>query len=245
MQHESITPYRDGAAKKKQVESMFDRIAYRYDLLNRILSVGIDTRWRRKAIRQALKNKPGLVLDIATGTGDMAILLARFSPDSQIIGLDLSAGMLEIAREKVAKRKLTGQIHFRQGDSENLPFADNTFDTITVAFGVRNFENTLQGLLECYRVLKPDGQITVLEFSQPVITPVKQLYFLYFKYVLPFVGRITSRDSKAYTYLFESSQVFPAGTEFVKILNEAGFISTFYQPLTLGICALYSGRKQL
>ncbi len=243
MQHENVTPYEDGGAKKKQVESMFDRIAYRYDLLNRLLSGGIDTQWRRKAVRHALKNKPVHALDLATGTGDMAILLARFAPQCKIVGLDLSGNMLEIARAKIQKRNLTDRVTFQQGDSENLPFNDNTFDAVTVAFGVRNFENTLRSLEECNRVLKPNGQITILEFSKPSTSPFKQLYFLYFKYVLPFIGRITSRDSKAYKYLFESSQVFPAGTEFVKILEEAGFTSIIYKSLTLGICALYSGRK--
>jgi demethylmenaquinone methyltransferase/2-methoxy-6-polyprenyl-1,4-benzoquinol methylase len=243
MQHENVTPYKDGDAKKRQVQSMFDRIAHRYDLLNRLLSAGIDTQWRRKAIQQAMACEPHLALDLATGTGDMAILLARRAPDCKIIGLDLSANMLEIAGQKIEKRGLDQQITFQQGDSENMPFDDNTFDVITVAFGVRNFENTLKGLEECYRVLKPSGQLTVLEFSQPTVTPFRQLYFLYFKYVLPFVGKITSRDSKAYKYLFESSQVFPAGMEFVKILERAGFNTTNYQSLTLGICALYSGKK--
>lgn len=243
MKHESVTPYKDGDGKKKQVESMFDRIAHRYDLLNRVLSLGIDTQWRRKAIRQALMSSPQRALDIATGTGDMAILLARKAPDCEITGLDISARMLDIAREKIAKRGLSGQVEFKQGDSENLPFADNTFQVITVAFGVRNFENTLQGLKECYRVLQPSGQLVVLEFSQPTVTPFKQLYFAYFKYVLPFIGKWTSRDSKAYKYLFESSQVFPAGTEFVKILEKAGFRNNTYKSLTLGICTLYSGIK--
>lgn len=243
MKHESVTPYADGDGKKKQVESMFDRIAHRYDLLNRVLSGGIDTQWRRKAIRLAAHDAPKRALDIATGTGDMAILLARKAPDCDIIGLDISGKMLDIAREKIQKRGLSDRIDFQQGDSENLPFTDNTFDVITVAFGVRNFENTLQGLKECNRVLKPAGQLVVLEFSQPHLTPFKQLYFAYSKYVLPFIGKITSRDSKAYKYLFESSQVFPAGTEFVKVLKQAGFHSNSYKSLTLGICTLYSGRK--
>lgn len=243
MKHESITPYEAGGAKKKQVESMFDKIAHRYDFLNRVLSGGIDTQWRRRAIKQALQNNPQTALDIATGTGDMAILLAKKAPECKIIGLDLSAKMLKIAQQKIDKRKLSDRISFQQGDSENLAFDDNTFDAVTVAFGVRNFENTLKGLEECYRVLKPSGQLTVLEFSQPTVTPFRQLYFAYFKYVLPFIGKITSRDSRAYKYLFESSQVFPAGTEFVKILEKAGFHTTKFKSLTLGICALYSGRK--
>lgn len=243
MKHEAVTPYQGNDGKKKQVESMFDRIAHRYDLLNRVLSAGIDTQWRRKAIKQAMESNPKLALDLATGTGDMAILLSQRAPECQIIGLDLSSKMLEIAQEKINKRGLSDAIAFQQGESENLPFADNSFDLITVAFGVRNFENTLQGLKECNRVLKTSGQLVVLEFSQPTVTPFKQLYYSYFKYVLPFIGKITSRDSKAYKYLFESSQVFPAGMEFVKILEEAGFHSNKYKSLTLGICTLYSGRK--
>ncbi|MCL4109142.1 UNVERIFIED_CONTAM: hypothetical protein GTU68_028323 [Idotea baltica] len=222
---------------------MFDNIAPKYDFLNRLLSGGIDTQWRRKAIRHMLQADPQKVLDIATGTGDMAILTARFSPKTQVTGLDLSNEMLEVARNKVAKRSLGSQIDFLHGDSENLPYDDNSYDAITVAFGVRNFENTLEGLKECYRVLKPGGEITILEFSQPTMAPFKQLYFGYFKYILPLVGRVTSGDPKAYTYLFESAQAFPARTGFIRILKDAGFSSTFHKSLTFGICALYSAKK--
>jgi demethylmenaquinone methyltransferase/2-methoxy-6-polyprenyl-1,4-benzoquinol methylase len=243
MSHNDITPYQNGTAKKEQVRSMFDKIAGKYDLLNRVLTGGIDTQWRKKTIRHALTEQPKQILDIATGTGDLAIMLAREAPDAKIVGLDLSDNMLSYARQKAEKRNFRIPIHFIQGDSENLPFSDNTFDAITVGFGVRNFENTIKGLEECFRVLKPGGKMTILEFSKPTHTPFKQLYFFYFKYILPVIGRMTSNDDRAYTYLFESSQAFPAGTEFVKLLETAGFCSTFHQPLTFGICTLYSGKK--
>ena len=243
MRHNKITPYEDGSAKKEQVRSMFDNIARRYDFLNRLLTCGIDTQWRKKAVRHALSSKPKEILDMATGTGDVAILLARYAPTSQIMALDLSEQMLSLANIKAQRRSLTKRITFMQGDSENLPFDDNTFDAITVAFGVRNFENTLKGLEESFRVLRPGGQMTILEFSRPTVVPFKQLYLLYFKYILPLIGRLTSKDDRAYSYLFESSQAFPAGMEFVKLLRKAGFKDTFHQSLTFGICTLYSGIK--
>jgi demethylmenaquinone methyltransferase/2-methoxy-6-polyprenyl-1,4-benzoquinol methylase len=243
MRHNEITPYQDGTTKKEQVRSMFDKIAGKYDLLNRVLTGGIDTQWRKKAIQHALMDRPKHVLDIATGTGDLAIMVARNSPDTTVVGLDLSSNMLSYARKKAAQRNFKIPIDFVQGDSENLPFPDNTFDAITVGFGVRNFEDTIKGLQECYRVLKPSGKMTILEFSRPTLTPFKQLYLLYFKYILPMVGKMTSKDDRAYKYLFESSQAFPAGTDFVKVLETAGFHSTFLQPLTFGICTLYSGKK--
>ncbi|NND31735.1 MAG: bifunctional demethylmenaquinone methyltransferase/2-methoxy-6-polyprenyl-1,4-benzoquinol methylase UbiE [Saprospiraceae bacterium] len=243
MQHNEITPYKDGSSKKQQVRSMFDNIARRYDLLNRLLTGGIDTKWRKITVKHALKSKPKIILDIATGTGDIAILLARNAPDCQITALDLSEKMLELARVKSQKRSLATQITFLQGDSENLPFDDNTYDAITVAFGVRNFENTMRGLEEARRVLKPGGQMNILEFSRPTTSPFKQLYLLYFRHILPVIGKLTSKDKRAYSYLFESSQAFPDGTEFVNLMRQAGFTDTFHQSLTFGICTLYSGKK--
>ena len=242
MDHKKVTPYGSSGSKKEQVEHMFDNIAPKYDMLNRLLSGGIDVQWRRRLVTAATASQPDKILDIATGTGDVAIMLARKSPGATIEGLDLSAKMLEIAREKVQKGNLA-MVSFVQGDSENLPYGSNTFDAITVAFGVRNFEDTLKGLQECLRVLKKGGSLHVLEFSQPQLTPFKQLYRFYFRFILPIVGKITSKDPKAYHYLFESVQSFPAGKEFASLLEGLGYYQVSHKPLTLGICTLYSGKK--
>lgn len=242
-EHDEITPYEAGKSKKKQVKTMFDSIAHKYDFLNHLLSAGVDRSWRKKAINKALMTNPQKVLDIATGTGDMAIQMVRKAPGIQVTGLDLSTNMLDIARKKTRKESLSDRIEFVHGDSENLPFSDNTFDGITVAFGVRNFENIMQGLNECFRVLRPGGHLVVLEFSKPTKTPFKQLYYLYFKHVLPLIGKLTSRDPRAYKYLFESAQAFPDGTRFVEILDNVGFTDTDFKSLSLGICAIYSGKK--
>ncbi len=238
----NITPYKDGQRKKRQVQSMFDNIAPKYDLLNRVLSVGIDQRWRKRLVRKTLESKPGNILDLATGTGDVSILLAK-TVRTPITALDLSDEMLAIAKRKTAKLGLDHQIRFIQGDSENLPFDDNSFEAITVAFGVRNFENTQVGLAECYRILTAGGVLSILEFSRPTIAPFKQLYFFYFKYVLPWIGKITSGDKMAYTYLYESSRAFAAGTEFASLLAAVGFKHVSFKPLTFGVCTLYSAEK--
>ncbi len=221
---------------------MFNNIAGKYDFLNHFLSAGIDILWRKKAVSLLQSEKPKLLLDIATGTADFAIEALRLNPD-KIIGVDISEGMLAVGREKLAKRGLASKIELKYGDSENLPFPDNTFDAITVAFGVRNFENLPKGLSEMNRVLKPGGTAVVLEFSKPRSFPMKQLYQFYFKNILPVVGKIVSKDNAAYTYLPESVQAFPDGQEFISIFEEVGFKSTKWHSLTFGISAIYTGKK--
>ena len=197
MSVEQIKPYDAEVEKKQQVSTMFNNIARYYDFLNHFLSLGIDRRWRRKAIAKLKERNPQKVLDVATGTGDLAIEINKQLQPQSIIGLDISPGMLEIGRKKMEKRGLTEIIELVEGDSENLPFDDNTFDAITVAFGVRNFGNIENGLREMLRVLKPGGQCMILEFSKPKRFPFKQGFNFYFKYILPFIGRITSKDKKA------------------------------------------------
>ncbi|MCB0606934.1 MAG: bifunctional demethylmenaquinone methyltransferase/2-methoxy-6-polyprenyl-1,4-benzoquinol methylase UbiE [Lewinella sp.] len=240
---DQVKPYSQDKGKKQQVSSMFDRIAPYYDLLNRVLSLGIDTRWRRKLVRKIAGQKPGQVLDVATGTGDVALEIHRQLPDSLITGADISEEMLEIGRKKVAKKGLTAQIRLQAGDSENLPFPDNTFDAITVAFGVRNFEDLDLGLKEMNRVLKKGGKLAVLEFSKPVSFPFKQMYNAYFRYVLPVIGRLTSKDPRAYSYLYESVQAFPDGEDFIRILKNNGYKTLENIPLTFGICTIYLAEK--
>jgi len=238
-----VTPYGTQASKKEQVTDMFDNIAPKYDLLNRVLSMGIDVQWRKKLVQQATIQAPKCVLDIATGTGDVALMIAKKNRATQVTGLDISAQMLALARKKASRSHLTSNTTFINGDSENLPFPDNSFDTVTVAFGVRNFEDIEAGLSECRRVLKSGGTMAVLEFSQPQSTPFKQIYNLYFRYVLPLIGRLTSKDPKAYTYLFESVQTFPQGQAFMELLHRTGFSMGSFKPLTFGICTLYWSTK--
>ncbi len=238
-----VTPYGNEASKKSQVTEMFDNIASKYDLLNRILSLGIDVRWRKKLVSEVQQSKSEIVLDVATGTGDVALMLAKSDPVKQVTGLDISNNMLTIARAKAKRQGLSTVTNFVLGDSEHLLFDDASFDAITIAFGVRNFEDTLAGLAECKRVLKPGGTLFVLEFSRPQVFPIKQLYNSYFKYVLPMIGRLTSKDRKAYTYLFESVQAFPQCNEFIELLRSVGFQSGTFRSLTFGICTLYSSTK--
>lgn len=221
---------------------MFNSIAGKYDFLNHFLSAGIDIYWRRQAIKLLEANKPRTILDIATGTGDFALEALRLQPE-KIIGVDISEGMLAVGREKVAKRNLSHKIELRLGDSENLEFAANSFDAATAAFGVRNFENLAQGLREMHRVLKPGGRVVILEFSKPKSFPFKQVYNFYFKHILPVFGKLISKDPSAYTYLPESVQAFPDGPEFIKILEQVGFKSTQWHPLTFGISSIYTGIK--
>jgi demethylmenaquinone methyltransferase/2-methoxy-6-polyprenyl-1,4-benzoquinol methylase len=221
---------------------MFNNISGHYDFLNHFLSLGIDTLWRKKAIRQLNTDHPRLILDVATGTGDFAVEALRLQPD-KIIGIDISEGMLEMGRKKMVKRGLDSKIELRSGDSEKLPFEENKFDAIIVAFGVRNFENLEKGLREMLRVLKPGGKVVVLEFSKPTVFPFRQLYHFYFRFVLPGIGRWVSRDPSAYTYLPESVQAFPDGKEFLGILSRLGFKNTAWTPLTFGISSLYTGIK--
>ena len=241
--HEAIKPYIQEADKKEQVAQMFDNIAPRYDLLNRMLSFGIDQTWRKKLAREVVRTDPGHVLDIATGTGDVAFQLVRQAQQLQVTGVDISREMLDLARQKAARRSTADRCTFLPGDAENLPFRDNTFGAVTVAFGVRNFENTTAGLTECLRVLRPGGVMAILEFSQPSALPFKQLYQMYFRHLLPLIGRITSGDARAYSYLFESVQAFPSGKDFVYLMKTAGYHNISFRPFTLGACTLYLGFK--
>lgn len=240
-----VTPYQstEERAKKAQVAEMFDNIAHSYDQLNHLLSFGIDIIWRKKAIRMIRDLKPTRLMDVATGTGDFALEAARMGVTGKITGVDISNGMLEIGREKVKKRGLDQQIELLYGDSENLPFDADTFDVYTAAFGVRNFENLEKGLTDMMRVLKPGGTGLVLEFSKPSLFPFKQLYWFYFKVVLPTVGKLVSRDSRAYSYLPESVQAFPQGDEFLDIMKRCGYTSCKRRPLTGGIATIYTGIK--
>ena len=240
---EAVKPYHQQGSKKEQVAGMFNNIAHRYDFLNRSLSLGIDVLWRRKAIAQLEGQKPEMILDVATGTADLALEAIRLNP-KKIIGIDISVGMLEIGREKIAKRRLSDRIELVEADSQNMPFADNTFDAVTVAFGVRNFENPVTGLNEIYRVLHEGGKLVVLEFSQPRKFPIRQLYWFYFNHILPFFGRLFSKDDSAYTYLPESVKAFPDGNGFLQIMSEAGFKCNTSKPLTFGISSIYTGLKK-
>lgn len=239
----NVKPYSDSdLSKKKQVEQMFDNISGNYDLLNRILSMGIDVSWRKKVVKSVQKAKPATILDIATGTGDLAIAMAK-ATDAKISGFDLSAGMLEVGRKKVSEQNLANRIEMIQGDAENMPFADNSFDVITVAFGVRNFENLSKGLDEIYRVLKPGGKFIILEFSQPESFPMKQLYSFYSKNILPRIGKQISKDQSAYTYLPDSVKAFPYGEKMINILKSSNFVQPFDKKLTFGIASIYESLK--
>ena len=240
---ENVTPYQNSSAtKKEQVADMFNKIAPRYDFLNHFLSFGIDILWRKKAISLLKKQAPKNILDIATGTGDLAITALSLNPD-KITGVDVSEGMLAFGREKIKKQKLENTIELISGDAENLPFADNTFDAITVAFGVRNFEHLDKGLMDMYRVLKPGGTTVILEFSNPTKFPIKQLYALYSKNILPKMGKMISKDNSAYSYLPASVKAFPCGEDFLTVFRNAGFKETQAISLTLGIASIYVGRK--
>ncbi len=229
-------------SKKQQVENMFDGIAGKYDFLNRLLSFRIDVIWRNQVVNLLKKSNPQSILDVATGTADLAIALNKLNP-KKIIGLDLSNNMLEVGRIKVADRKLSQTIELVKGDSENLPFENDTFDAVTVAFGVRNFENLTKGLSEIHRVLKPGGQFIILEFSKVKTFPIKQFYHLYFRYITPLIGKLFSNDNKAYTYLPNSVQVFPEGEEMCVILQTTGFKNPVCKPLSFGISSIYHSIK--
>jgi demethylmenaquinone methyltransferase / 2-methoxy-6-polyprenyl-1,4-benzoquinol methylase len=239
----TVVPYKDqNISKKEQVAQMFNSISGRYDFLNHFLSLGIDKRWRKKAIRILEAAKPKLILDVATGTADFALQALIINPE-KIVGVDISEGMLEVGRKKLEQRGLSSKIELRLADSENLPFADNNFDAVTVGFGVRNFENLKKGLLEINRVMKPGALLVVLEFSRPSRFPIKQVYNVYFNFILPKIGRLVSRDKSAYTYLPESVEAFPDGDKFVAILQETGFKNTTCKPLTFGVSSIYTAQK--
>ncbi|HEX4878076.1 MAG TPA: bifunctional demethylmenaquinone methyltransferase/2-methoxy-6-polyprenyl-1,4-benzoquinol methylase UbiE [Chitinophagaceae bacterium] len=243
--HDHITPFKESEkGKKAQVAEMFDKIAGRYDVMNRLLSANIDISWRKKAIRMLKKDNPRHILDVATGTADMAIMTCRLLNPDRVDGIDISEGMLDLGRKKVEKEGLTGKIHLHTGDSETINFAENTFDAVMVAFGVRNFENLEKGLAEMLRVLKPGGRLIVLEFSKPRIRAVKGLYNLYMGIVAPQVARWFRQNKEAYQYLNESANAFPDRQAFIDILNKVGFTATGFDPLTLGICCIYAGRKK-
>jgi demethylmenaquinone methyltransferase/2-methoxy-6-polyprenyl-1,4-benzoquinol methylase len=228
---------------KVDVRHLFDSIAYRYDLLNHLLSGGFDFYWRRAAIQTLASLKPKHILDVATGTGDFAIAALRLNP-LEVVGVDISMPMLEIGRRKLAARNLEKTIRLETGEAEHLQFPDNHFDAAIVAFGARNFENLERGLMEMRRVLKDGGQILVLEFSKPRLFFFKHLYFFYFRKILPFVGRIVSNDKEAYQYLPDTVMKFPDGDDFVNILRKAGFLSITRRPLTFGVATIYRGEKQ-
>lgn len=242
--HDEVVPYQNSRQEKKeQVADMFNSIAYRYDFMNRFLSVGIDVWWRKKAISQLKKLAPKQLLDVATGTGDVAIMTWRMLQPEKITGIDISAGMLELGRKKIEKLGLTGKIELQEGDSEALPFADNSFDAITVAFGVRNFQNLEKGLQEMRRVLRPGGKLVVLEFSKADAGMLSVLFNFYMNKVTPAIGKFFARNKDAYQYLNDSVQAFPEGQTFINIMNEAGFTQTYLKKLSLGICTIYCGSK--
>lgn len=223
---------------------MFDNIAHKYDFLNHFFSLGIDILWRKRAIRLIKKTNPKNILDVATGTGDFAILTARqYSAVDSITGIDISEGMLEVGRRKIKEGKLQDKISFKKADSEALPYGDQTFDAVTVAFGVRNFENLEKGISEMHRVLTDDGVIAIIEFSKPKRFPIKQLFGFYFKWIMPTIGNWLSKDSRAYTYLPESVDAFPEGEAFQLILSKIGFSKVQIIPLSGGIASIYFASK--
>ncbi|AMC11803.1 ubiquinone biosynthesis methyltransferase UbiE [Lutibacter profundi] len=240
---EKVKPYKDSdLGKKEQVAKMFDNISKEYDGLNRVISFGIDIKWRKKVVEIIGKTNPNSILDIATGTGDLAINLAQ-TKASKIIGLDISEGMLEVGRKKIRKLNLDNTIEMVFGDSEKIPFKENSFDAITVAFGVRNFENLEKGLSEIYRVLKTGGTFAVLETSVPTKTPYKQGYYFYATKILPLIGKLFSKDKSAYKYLSDSAATFPYGEAFNNILQKIGFIAIENKPQTFGVASIYIAKK--
>ncbi len=245
---EKVTPYKESSLKKKeQVEQMFDTISGNYDGLNRVISFGLDIKWRKKVVKMVIDTHPKSVLDIATGTGDLAISFSKFDIP-RIVGLDISEGMLSVARKKIKDALAKGKensskIEFIQADSEAIPFEDNSFDAITVAFGVRNFETLEKGLAEIYRVLRPGGIFVVLETSVPTKTPFKQGYGFYTKKLMPLIGKVFSKDKVAYNYLSESASVFPYGEKFNNILQKIGFKEVKNKPQTFGVATIYSASK--
>jgi demethylmenaquinone methyltransferase/2-methoxy-6-polyprenyl-1,4-benzoquinol methylase len=238
-----VKPYKNSdLGKKEQVTQMFDTISSDYDGLNRVISFGIDIKWRKKVVKLVKESNPETILDIATGTGDLAINLAETNA-KKIIGLDISSGMLEIGKEKIKNKELDSKIEMILGDSENMPFEDNSFDSITVAFGVRNFETLENGLKEIYRVLKTNGTFVILETSVPTKSPYKQGYHFYTKYILPLIGKAFSKDRSAYKYLSESASIFPYGEALNNILRKIGFINVEDFPQTFGVATIYKSSK--
>ena len=242
--HDNVVPYKDSdRSKKQQVAAMFDDIAFKYDFLNRFLSAGIDIKWRKKAIKQLSALAPKKILDVATGTADVALMASGILKPEKIVGIDISEGMLEVGRKKIEKAGLQHIRELLTGDSETINFEDNSFDAVTVAFGVRNFQHLEKGLSEIYRVLKPGGKLVVLEFSKPKMPGVKGMYNLYMKIVCPNVGKLFSKNRNAYKYLDESIQKFPEGNNFTNILDNLGYKNSYCKTLSLGICSIYCGTK--
>jgi len=242
--NKKVTPYKDSSLnKKKKEEKMFDTISGNYDGLNRLISFGTDLKWRKKVLKYIINHQPESILDIATGTGDLAIKFAKKTNASKIVGLDLSEGMLSIAKKKVVATSLKNKINFIKGDSEALPFDENSFSAITVSFGIRNFENLEKGLSEILRVLKPNGLFIILETSVPTKFPYKQGYHFHSKILLPIIGKIFSKDKFAYNYLSESASIFPYGTRLNNILQNIGFINVKNKPQTFGVATIYTATK--
>lgn len=240
----NITPYKDSElGKKEQVAQMFDNISGNYDGLNKVISFGTDAKWKQKILKMVTAQQPNSILDIATGTGDLAILFASTSA-KEIIGLDISQGMLEIGKKKIATQNLESRIQMVLGDGENIPYTDNYFDVITVAYGVRNFENLEKGLSEILRVLKPNGQLIILETSVPTKFPFKQGYAFHSKVILPLIGKLFSKDKTAYSYLSDSANVFPFGEALNNILRKIGFIDVKDLPQTFGVATIYQASKK-
>ncbi|HRE52180.1 MAG TPA: bifunctional demethylmenaquinone methyltransferase/2-methoxy-6-polyprenyl-1,4-benzoquinol methylase UbiE [Flavitalea sp.] len=243
--HDNIVPFKGSAqTKKQQVEGMFDKIAFRYDFLNRFLSGGIDVYWRKLLIKELVPGKPKDILDIATGTGDVAIMAYKRLRPCKITGIDISNGMLELGRKKIAKYSLQDHIRLYQGDSEAIQFPDSSFDAVTVAFGVRNFENLEKGLAEMYRVLRPGGTLAILEFSQPKNKLFRPFYNMYMKVVANRISAFFGSNRAAYEYLHASVEAFPEGKTLQRIIKQTGFENAFFRRLTLGICTIYCGKKQ-
>lgn len=242
--HDTVVPFKDSAENKSvQVEAMFDKIAFKYDFLNRFLSAGIDRSWRKQAIRLLKKDAPQQILDVATGTGDLAITALKILNPQKITGIDISEGMLEIGRKKMEKENYSGRIKLLKGDSEAILFPDNTFDAVTVGFGVRNFEHLEKGLSEILRVLKPGGKLVIAECTKPATPVVKGFYNFYMKYVAQGIGKMVSKDGDAYEYLNNSVSKFPEKKDFIHILNQLNYRNAFYKTLTLGICTIYCAEK--
>ena len=241
---DKVTPYKDSSAgKKQQVEEMFDNISGNYDGLNRVISLGIDLKWRNKVLILITERQPQTILDIATGTGDLALLFANNMSTRKIIGLDLSEGMLSVAKKKAENMEISDKVEFVKGDSESLPFEENSFDAISVSFGIRNFENLEKGLSEIRRVLVPGGRFVILETSVPTKFPWKQGYYIYCNWILPIIGRLFSKDKVAYRYLSESASVFPFGEKLNNILRKTGFIDVENKPQTFGVATIYIASK--
>jgi demethylmenaquinone methyltransferase/2-methoxy-6-polyprenyl-1,4-benzoquinol methylase len=239
----AVKPYNtEDKSKKEEVAQMFDNISKRYDFLNHFLSLGIDKIWRKKAVKMLREIQPKKILDLATGTGDFAIASLKLNP-TEIVGMDISDGMLEVGRVKMKKNGYDSIISMRNGDSENLPFEDNYFDALTVGFGVRNYENLEKGLAEMLRVVRPGGKLVILEFSKPKKFPVKQYYAFHSKYIIPFFGKTISKDSSAYTYLPESVAAFPEGQDFQDILVKLGYKNVGAKLVAGGIATIYFGTK--